>query len=196
MDEIEGETGATPEAKDAFSVEVARAWEETANSFHLAGTRLTLMRTSMVFAIIPGGVFHVLRRLARCGLGGTMAGGSQIVSWIHEADFCRAVQWLIEHPSLSGVVNLAAPNPLPNREMMRGVRSHCGLPLGIPIPLTLLEIGAFLLRTETELVIKSRRVVPRRLLESGFRFEYPEFEPATEELEQRSNRRKKGDGSI
>src|SRR5690606_20344575 len=128
-------------------------------------------------------VFPVMRRMVRLGLGGTMGTGKQFMSWIHEADFCRAVEWLISHGVISGIVNIAAPNPVTNREMMRTFRRVCSAPVGLPAPGWLLEIGAFFLRTETELMIKSRRVVPGRLLREGFCFQFPEIAPALKNLE-------------
>jgi len=180
-----GEIGATREAKDEFSVEIARAWEDAFNTATCPRTRKVLLRLSMVFGVTPGTVFRVLRRLARAGLGGAMAGGRQYVSWIHETDFCRAVEWLINHDEISGPVNIAAPNPLPNREMMNTMRRTCGAPLGLPATLWMLEVGAFFLRTETELIIKSRRVVPGRLLAAGFQFQFADFASAITDLEAR-----------
>lgn len=181
MDEA-GEIGATHEAKDAFSVEVARAWEGALNEARTPCTRKLALRTAMVFGAGEGGVFRVLRRLARFGLGGAMAGGKQFVSWIHEEDFCRAIQWLIDRDDLSGPVNLAAPAPVPNRELMRLFREICGAPVGLPASRWMLELGAFCLRTETELIIKSRRVIPGRLLESGFQFQFAKLEEALRDL--------------
>jgi uncharacterized protein (TIGR01777 family) len=177
MDEA-GEIGATPEAKDAFSVEVARAWEETFDAARVPKTRKVALRTAMVLSAVPGGVFPVLRRLVRFGLGGTMASGRQFVSWIHETDFARAVEWLMHREDLFGPVNLVAPQPLPNREMMTTLRTLCGIPVGLPASLWMLEAGAFFLRTETELLIKSRRAVPGRLLASGFNFQFSQFHDA------------------
>jgi uncharacterized protein len=111
-----------------------------------------------------------------------MSNGRQFVSWIHEDDFCRAVEWLITHDVLSGAVNVAAPNPVTNAEMMKIFRETCGMPVGFPAAKWMLEIGAFFLRTETELIIKSRRVIPRRLMESGFTFCHPILRGALEEL--------------
>ena len=111
-----------------------------------------------------------------------MASGKQFVSWIHEDDFCRAVEWLIERDDLSGAVNLAAPNPVANAEMMRLIRRVCGVSSALPATRWMLEAGAFLLRTETELIIKSRRVIPGRLMASGFQFRFPELEGALENL--------------
>lgn len=184
MDEA-GEIGATPAAKDKFSVDLAVAWEKTFQSAHTPATRKVLLRSAMVLGTGNNSVFPALRRLARLGLGGKMASGRQFVSWIHEEDFCRAIQWLIEHDEFDGAVNVAAPNPIPNREMMHIFRRVCGLRLGLPAPLWMLEIGAFFLRTETELIIKSRRVIPKRLEEAGFTFHFRKMEDAVREIESR-----------
>ncbi len=168
-----GEIGATPEAKDEFSVQVARAWEEVFAAAQTPRTRKVAIRSAMVFGNGSNSVFPVLRRMTRLGLGGRMASGRQFVSWIHERDFCHAIEWIIAHDDFSGPVNLAAPNPLTNAEMMRLFRERYKMPFGLPAPEWLLEMGAFFLRTETELVIKSRRVVPGRLLANGFQFQFP-----------------------
>jgi uncharacterized protein len=107
----------------------------------------------------------------------------RIVSWIHELDFCRAIEFLIEHPELEGPVNIAAPNPLPNAEMMRALRQVCRVPFGLPATEWMLEAGAFFLRTETELLIKSRRVVPGKLQASGFEFRFPKVADAFKNLD-------------
>jgi len=180
MDES-GEIGATLEAKDEFSIEVIRHWERAFEEAQTPATRKIAMRITLVFGK-DGGVFPMLRRFARFGLGGRMGSGKQIVSWIHVDDFCRAVNWLISKEALSGAVNIAAPNPLPNREMMQLLRQFCGMNLGLPATAWMLEVGAFFLRTETELIIKSRRVIPGRLLKSGFQFEFPTLEKALENL--------------
>ena len=190
MDES-GEIAGTREAKDEFSVEVAQAWEKAFAEAQTPATRHVALRMTMVFSPRPGTVFRVLRRLVKRGLGGSMAGGKQFVSWIHEEDFCRAVEWLIGRDDLCGPVNLAAPNPLPNREMMAALRRACGMPIGLPAARWMLEVGAFFMRTETELMIKSRRAVPGKLVASGFEFKYPNFEEAVRELE--SDLRKAGD---
>jgi len=186
MDES-GVIGATREAKDAFSIEVATAWEEAFEACPAPRTRKVLLRSAMVLGINANAnnVYRVLRRLVRCGLGGAMGHGRQYVSWIHEEDFCRAVEFIIQHETLRGPVNLAAPYPQPNRHMMRLLRGLLGVPVGLPAARWMLEAGAFLLRTETELIIKSRRVVPRRLLEEGFQFRYAHMEDAFIALERR-----------
>ena len=177
-----GEIGGTPEAKDEFSIDVATAWERTFHEAQTPATRKLAMRTAIVFGTDKNSVFPMLRRLTRLGLGGAMGDGRQFVSWIHELDFCRAIEWLITHDNLDGVVNIAAPNPVTNAEMMRTFRQTLGMPIGLPATKWMLEIGAAFLRTETELIIKSRRVIPRRLTESGFTFCYPILSTALEEL--------------
>jgi len=185
MDEATGEIGATPEAKDEFSIEVARAWEETLFEAPTPVTRKVALRTAMVFAASKGGVYRTLRGLTRWGLGGTIAGGRQFISWIHEVDFCRSVEWLINRDDFSGPVNVASPNPIPQREMMRIIRRECGVPFGLPATRGMLEVAAFVHRTEAELILKSRRVVPSRLLAEGFQFRFPRMEDAVREIEDR-----------
>lgn len=182
-----GEIGAHPAAKDAFSIEVAEAWERTFDHARVPNTRKVALRSAMVFGLgnHTNNVFRVLRRLVRCGLGGRMGSGRQWVSWIHERDFCRAIEFLIAHEKVDGPINLTAPNPLPNAEMMRTLRQILRMPIGLPAPQWMLEIGAFFLRTETELIIKSRRVVPGKLLDSGFTFEFETMPAALSDLEQR-----------
>lgn len=182
-----GEIGAAAEAKDEFSVEVARAWERALDEAQTHSTRKISMRMTMVLGLGKNSVFPVLRRLVRFGLGGKMGSGRQFVSWMHEVDFCRAVEWLITHNEIQGPVNLAAPNPLPNDEMMRTLRRVCRVPFGLPATGGMLEVGAFFLRTETELIIKSRRVVPRRLIDSGFEFQFPTIEKAFANLSNRGS---------
>jgi hypothetical protein len=182
MDELTGKIGATAEANDAFSIEVATAWERAVDDSAAPATRKVKLRTAIVLAPGRGGVFDVLCRLVRFGLGGTMGRGNQFVSWIHGDDFCRAVEWLIDHKEMAGPLNLAAPNPLPNRDLMRTLRRLCKMPIGLPATRWMLEIGAFLLRTETELIVKSRRVVPRRLLDSGFAFRFSEANAALADI--------------
>ncbi|MGB0581943.1 MAG: epimerase [Limisphaerales bacterium] len=185
MDEWKGRVRATPEAKDEFSLEVAKAWENAFAECHAPDTRKVAMRTAMVLGTEDGGVYRVLRRLTRLGLGGAMGDGRQFVSWIHADDFCRAADWLISEAATCGVVNVTAPNPLVNHEMMNLLRGKLGVPFGLPAAKWMLEIGAFLLSTETELIIKSRRVIPRRLEQDGFRFRYRHFEQAVAALERK-----------
>jgi len=176
--------GSEPDApaKWRFSVEVAAAWERTANEAATPRTRKVLMRTSMVMSPDRGGIFDTLLGLVRRGLGGRAGSGRQYVSWIHDEDFARAVAWLIVHDELEGPVNLTAPEPLPYTEFMRHLRRAWGMPIGLPSSEWMLEIGALLMRSETELPLKSRRVVPGRLLADGFSFRYPEWSEAAPDL--------------
>ncbi len=170
----------------AFSIDVAKAWEEAARAADTSATRLVLMRTAMVMSPDPGGVFRVLLRLVRLGLGGSVAGGQQRMSWIHDADFVAAVQHLIATPSLDGPINLAAPGPLPQAEFMRSLRRAWGQRIGLPATRWMLEVGAFVLRTESELILKSRSVVSAALPESGFVFRHPNWPAAAEDLVRRT----------
>ncbi len=122
-----------------------------------------------------GGVFDTLLGLTRRGLGGTAGDGRQFMSWIHYEDFVAAVLWLMDRDDIEGAVNLSAPNPLPNAEFMRILREASGVRLGLPARNWMLEIAVVFMRTESELLLKSRRVVPARLLEQGFQFKYPEW---------------------
>jgi uncharacterized protein (TIGR01777 family) len=164
-----------------FSIDVARAWEKALDAAPAPATRKVKMRTAMVMAIGRGGPFAMLHRHVMLGLG-RLGDGQQYMSWIHERDFVRAVDWLMTHEEIEGAVNLAAPEPLTNGEFTRILRDACGSHFGIPIHGWMLEAGAFLMRTEPELVLKSRRVVPSRLLESGFTFDYPRWPAAAAEL--------------
>lgn len=176
--------GNEPDAPDTwrFSIDVATAWERALNDADTPGTRKVLMRSAMTMSPDRGGIFDVLLRLVRFGLGGKIGDGRQFVSWIHDRDFVSAVQWLIDHEEISGPVNLASPNPLPYAEFIRTLRHARGVPIGLPATKWMLEIGMFFLRTESELVLKSRRVVPARLQASGFRFQYPSWAEAAQDL--------------
>jgi uncharacterized protein (TIGR01777 family) len=165
-----------------FSIDVARAWERAFDEASTDGTRKIALRSAMTLSPDTGGVFDALLRLARLGLGGSAGDGRQFMSWIHSEDFIAAVRWLIDRDDIDGAVNVAAPNPLPNAEFMRVLREACGIPFGLPATRRMLEIGAIFMRTETELILKSRRVVPGRLLESGFRFRFPMWSGAARDL--------------
>lgn len=165
-----------------FSIDVARNWEQTAEAFELPGTRLVLMRSAVTLSPDRDGIFDVMRGLVAKGLGGTSGDGRQFVSWVHDRDFVNAVKWLIGHDELNGAVNIASPNPIPNKEFMKIFRDAWGAKIGLPATKLMLEIGAVLMRTETELVLKSRRVVPAKLLQSGFKFEFADWKSAAEDL--------------
>jgi len=185
QDELTGELGGNePDAPDTwnFSIDVARAWEAAFYETPTPRTRKVALRSAMTFSPDKDGVFDVFLSLVRRGLGGTAGKGSQYVSWIHDADFIRAVEFLIAHPELDGPVNLASPNPLPNRDFQRVLREAWGTRIGLPTTEWMIEIGTFLMRTESELVLKSRRAVPTRLLQAGFVFEHPEWPEAARDL--------------
>ncbi len=193
MDEATGEIGGNepisgrrraPE-KWNWTVQLVKDWEAAFFSTPTPRTRKVALRTSLVFSPKPGNVFAVLSRLARVGLGGTQGSGRQYVSWMHETDFARAVEFLIDRGEIAGPVNLAAPNPLPNREFMAALREAWDMPNGLWAPAPLIEIGSFFMRTESELVLKSRRVVPGRLLDAGFQFEFPTWPEAAVDLVRR-----------
>ena len=168
-----------------FSVDVATAWERTANAAETPDTRKVLLRSAMTMSVGAGGIFDVLLSLVRRGLGGACGSGKQFVSWIHGTDFVRALYWLIDRDGLSGPVNIAAPNPLPNAEFMRELRRAWGARIGLPAARWMLELGAVFLRTESELILKSRRVTPGTLLRSGFEFQFPAWRQAASDLCQR-----------
>ena len=184
-DDIDGELGGyEPGAPDTwnFSIDVAKSWERECNSAVTPNTRRVLMRSAITLSPSRGGAFDVLLSLVRKGIGGTDGDGKQFVSWVHDHDFARAVQFLIDREDLDGPINIASPNPLPNKDFMRTLREAWGIKIGLPAPNTLLEIAAFFMQTETELVLKSRRVVPTRLLQAGFSFDFPLWPDAARDL--------------
>lgn len=165
-----------------FSIDVAKSWERACEEAATPRTRKVLLRSAVTMSPDRGGIFDVLLGLVRRGLGGTNGDGKQYVSWVHDRDFVRAVSWIIDHAELSGPVNVASPNPVPNAEFMRGLRAAAGVGFGLPAARWMLEVGAVLMRTESELVLKSRRVVPGRLLDSGFAFDFPAWAGAATDL--------------
>jgi uncharacterized protein (TIGR01777 family) len=188
MDEITGEIGGSePGAPGewAFSIDVARNWEHEFFEGPTPGTRKIAMRSAIIMGPGPGAAFDVLLKLVRLGLGGPMGSGRQFVSWIHDTDFVRAIDFLIAEDRLDGPINICAPNPLPQRDFMRALRQAYGARLALPATKWMLEIGAFFLRTETELVLKSRRVVPKRLLEAGFKFTFADWPNTAKDLVER-----------
>jgi uncharacterized protein len=193
MDEGTGELGGRePDVPDTwrFSIEVATRWEKAFFAANTPHTRKIALRSAMVMSAELGGTFDILLRLARFGLGGASVTGKQFVSWIHERDFVSALDYLVAHEEFEGPVNVASPNPLPNEDFMRILRKAWGANVGIPTSKWMLEVGAFFLRTETELILKSRRVVPGLLLASAFEFQFPEWRGAAEDLVQTWRRKK------
>jgi uncharacterized protein (TIGR01777 family) len=185
MDEATGEIGGNERDCPStwrFSIDVATGWEAAFFSAATPHTRKVALRSAMTMSPDEGGIFAELLRLVRRGLGGPAGSGDQFVSWIHGVDFIRSIEFLMAHEELDGPVNLAAPAPLPNREFMRALRQAWGTRVGLPASRPMLELGAWFLRTETELILKSRQVVPGRLLRAGFEFQFPEWPEAARDL--------------
>ncbi|MEU3861570.1 TIGR01777 family oxidoreductase [Streptomyces sp. NPDC028722] len=180
--------GSEPGVPDywAYSVEIAENWERAQAEAQTPATRRVALRSAMVMSPDRGGVFDVLSRLVRLGLGGPVAGGAQYVSWIQDEDFVRAVEFLITRDDFEGPVNLASPGPVTHREFMRALRTAWGVPVALPATRWMAELGAFALRSDTELLLKSRRVVPGRLSAAGFDFTYPDWEKAATSLVRRA----------
>ncbi len=192
MDEVTGELGGSePGAPSTwcFSIDVATSWEREFFAAVTPGTRKIALRSAVIMSPDQGGAFSILLLLVRAGLGGKAASGNQFVSWVHDADFVRAIDFLIAQQHLDGCINVCAPGPLPNREFMRALRQAWGASVGLPATKWMLEIGAFFLRTETELILKSRRVVPQRLPDSGFEFCFSDWPSAARDLVSRWRKR-------
>lgn len=175
MDEFTGEVG------EGFSVGVCEVWEKTFNEINNSKTRKIAMRISMVMGK-GGGVLPVMTKLVKARLGGKMGNGKQFISWIHEEDFLNAMEHLINNEQAVGPYNFAAPEPIPNKEFMGLMRKQLNVKIGLPAAKWMLEIGAFFIKTETELILKSRRVVPTKLMNEGFVFKYPTVESALKNL--------------
>ena len=161
---------------------MATAWEKELNTADTPHTRKVALRSAMTMSPDRDGVFDVLLWLVRRRLGGRAGDGRQFVSWVHEADFIAAVDFLIARDDLSGAVNVSAPHPLPHAEFMRVLREAWGVRFGLPAARWMIELGAWAMRTESELVLKSRRVVPKRLLDAGFAFRFPAWPDAARDL--------------
>ena len=174
MDEVDGEIG------NDFSINVALSWEKAFFKTETPNTLKTAIRTSIVLGK-NGGALIPLKTLAKFGLGGKQGKGNQFVSWIHEEDFARAVDFILEK-ELIGKINIVSPKPVQNVDFMKKLRKAVGFPFGIPLSKTLLEIGSFFIRTETELVLKSRNVIPKLLLENGFEFKFGNVDEAFQDL--------------
>jgi len=178
----------------AFSVDIAQAWERELDEAEVPRTRKVALRAAIVMTPDRGGAFDVLSRMARLGLGGPVAGGDQYVSWVHEDDFTGAVRFIIADDALAGPVNLASPGPERQRDFMRELRAAWGVPFGLPATTWMAEVGAFAIRSDTELLLKSRRVVPGRLTAAGYEFRHPGWPHAARDLAGRS--RLQGSGAV
>lgn len=174
MDEVDGEIG------NDFSINVALSWEKAFFKTETPDTLKTALRTSIVLGK-DGGAFIPLKTLVKIGFGGKQGKGNQFISWIHEQDFANAVDFVIDK-EMTGVINVVSPKPVRNADFMQKLRKAVGFLFGIPMNTFLLEIGSFFIRTETELVLKSRNVIPKRLLENGFQFKFGDLDKAFENL--------------
>lgn len=173
--EVDGEIGS------GFSVDVAQAWERALADADTPGTRRIPLRITIVMGP-GGGVMRPFVNLARLGLGGRMGAGTQWYSWIHVEDLYRAVTFLHSNRSITGPVNIASPHAVSNAGLMAAVRRAVRVPFGLPTPAWLLTLGAVLIRTETELVLKSRRVCPQKLIDAGFEWRHPELDEALADI--------------
>lgn len=171
MDEETGELG------NDFSPGIVKAWEKTFFAFQIEGVRQVALRAAITLGK-DGGVMPYYVSLVRVMAGGTQGKGTQRYSWIHAEDVARIIEWIYEHKEFNGVVNLSSPNPTTNAEFMRAVRKAWGMPFGIPMPEWMLRIGMAIMGSEPELVLKSRWVIPTRLLKAGFKFKYEKLEEA------------------
>ncbi len=169
-----------------FSIEIAKQWEKTLFEAKTPQTRKVALRSAMVMSPDKGGVFMELVGLTKKGLGGPIAGGNQYMSWIHEKDFIGALDVLMKN-DFSGVINLAAPHPLPQKDFMKVMRQIIGMPVGLPATRLMAKVGAYFMRTDTELVLKSRRVVSKRLAEWNYKFAFPHWQEACQDLAVRSD---------
>jgi uncharacterized protein len=189
MDERNGELGGNESGTPStwnFSIDVAKRWEEAFFAQETPGTHKLALRSAMVMSPRQGSAFDVFSQLVRYGLGGVQGSGRQFVSWIHEQDFVRSVAYLIGNRGCDPIVNLASPQPVPNRDFMREIRRAWGVRIGLPTTKCMLELGAFFLRTETELILKSRQVVSRKLFDAGFQFDFPSWPVAAQDLVRRA----------
>jgi uncharacterized protein (TIGR01777 family) len=175
MDEEHGEIGC------GFSVDVATAWEKAFFNSPTPNTRKVALRTSIVLGK-NGGALLPIKRLTQLGLGGKQGNGKQKFSWIHEIDFAQSIAFILDHASLEGPINIVAPSPSTNSKLMKLMRNYLQIPFGLPASKGLLEIGARIIRTETELILKSRNVIPTRLLDAGYSFSYCTLETALKNL--------------
>lgn len=164
-----------------FSIDVCRKWEEAFFETNTAFTRKIALRMGIVFGRADG-AFPRLLNLVRFGLGGKQGDGQQYVSWIHEQDAAKCTEWLMQHEELNGVINCTAPEPVKNAELMCTIRHAYGVTLGLPSPAWLLELGAIAIGTETELLLKSRWVMPKRLLDNDYNFLFPKADHAIRDL--------------
>lgn len=165
--------------KWSFNVEVVKAWENAMDEFHMDKTRKIKLRTSLIMSPHHYGVFNTFLNLVRYRLGGKVGDGKQFISWIHFEDFLHVIEWILSNPEFSGILNITSPNPISHESFMQQLRNAWGVKIGIPTSKFMLEIAAIFMRTETELILKSRKVVPGILMENKFDFKFPHWKEAS-----------------
>lgn len=175
MGEENGEYG------HGFSVNVCKAWEKELFEADTPNTRRVALRIAIVLGRNEGAMGPFVK-MTKLGAGGPQGNGRQYFSWIHIDDFVNAVQFIIDHDGLEGPVNMVAPRPETNRDQMRLLREALGVKFGMPLFTWQIKLGAFIIGTSAELVLKSRRVVPTKLMEAGFVHQYPELGMAFKDL--------------
>lgn len=166
-----------------FSVDVCKKWEETFNDTPVPGTRKVLFRFALVLGK-KGGVLQRLLQIGRFGLAGTCGRGNQKVSWVHETDFLNMMLFALKNEQIEGTYNCTSPHPVRNGYFMRAIREAAHFPFAIPLKKWMLDIGARIMGTEVELLLKSRNVVPKKMLEAGFKFRFPYVTSALKDLVQ------------
>jgi len=170
----------TGEFHDDFSVQVCKRWEKTFYDQHTPATRKIALR--MAIALGNGGILIPYFNLLKFGLGGKQANGQQMYSWVHVEDVCRMTEWIYEHKEIEGTYNCSSPNPVNNKEFMRILRKVTNTSFGLPAYKWMLQTGACIIGTEIELILKSRWVIPAKILETGFQFKYPFLEPGLKNI--------------
>jgi uncharacterized protein len=175
QDEASGDIGY------GFSIDVCKIWEKTFFEVDIPRTRKVALRMGIVLGLHDG-AFPRLLNLVKCGMGGPQGDGKQYMSWVHEQDAAKCTEWILQHPDLNGVINCTAPIPLKNTEFMASLRKAYGIPFGLPSPAWFLQMGAAIIGTEIELILKSRWVIPKRLLDSGYQFMFEEAEYAVKDI--------------
>ncbi|HEY0271869.1 MAG TPA: DUF1731 domain-containing protein, partial [Chitinophaga sp.] len=181
---------ATGEMENDFSVQVCKQWEQAFNDITLPHTRKIILRIAVTLGAASGGVMGPYLALVKYGLGGRQGNGKQMYSWVHIDDVCRMMAWAFENNSVQGVYNCSAPNPVPNHTFMQTLRNVTGHRMGLPAPAWLLKIGARMIGTETELLLKSRWVIPARARAEGYVFKWPNLKPAMANIVQALPRRR------
>ncbi len=170
----------TGEIENDFSVQVCKRWEEAFYEQHTPFTRKIALR--MAITLGEGGIMQPYFNLLKFGLGGRQGSGRQMYSWVHVLDTCRMIKWMADNPNMEGTYNCCSPHPVSNAVFMQTMRKATGHKIGLPAYTWMLKIGAALIGTETELVLKSRWVLPTKVLKEGFQFQYAHLQNALQDI--------------